>query len=135
MRPSPNYGRAFKSDDGAGLVSTFAGAAVFLAFLLLATHVLVGLYATSIITSHALHAAGSAARNIDNVNARASADARLHSKLSGFRNVETRWLDNGQQLGVRVQAQRPNFLPTSLTRASSLNQIDRTVWVRVEQMQ
>ena len=46
-----------RGERGTGAVSSLAGVAAFLAFLLLAVHVILGLYATSIVTDAAADAA------------------------------------------------------------------------------
>lgn len=105
------------------------GAVVFFAFVLLATHTLIGLYATSTATAMAWDAARSVASNSDDP---AVADARLRSELSGFEGVTTDWARENEQVGVHVVAQRPSILPDGLANATNLTKIDRWFWVREE---
>lgn len=122
------------SERGAGTVSTFAGAVVFLAFLLLATHVLVGLYATSVVTTSALDAAQTVARSSNRQSMVASADARLHNRVGGLKHVSTNWEITDERVGLHVTASRPSILPPALLKSTNLTSIDRTVWVRSEKL-
>jgi Flp pilus assembly protein TadG len=118
-------------ERGTGVVGTAFGAAVFIAFLLLATHTLLSLYASSVISSTAWDAARSIATTED-VGTKAAARSKAEGRLDGFKNVDLDVTENADGVVVRVRADRPMFLPAALARSSGLSRLDKTVHARTE---
>ncbi len=142
-RPSadPRSGRRCAGDRGTGLIASFAAVVVFLAFLLFAVQLLVGLYATTSVTSAAFDGARLVAGDqvdhadpVDEADARMAGDARIRSELGAFgRTAEIDWsASTDQEIVVRVQGDAPRFLFPGLQHALGTGHIDRTVEVRVE---
>lgn len=127
ITPRPTF-----DERGTGVVGTAFGATVFIAFLLLATHSLLSLYANSIISSTAWDAARTVA-NTDDPNLIADAEGRAEQRLSGFNNVVLDINKDATGVAVHVQADRPMFLPTALAKSSGLGQLDKTVHARTEE--
>jgi len=131
------------SDTGAGLISTIAGLLVFLALLLFATQTLIALYARSATTSAAYEGARlvAGARTPHDVSplpdeARVHAESTVRSQLGTFGDrIELDWTSTTwDTIALTVRARPPSFLWDSL-KGSGAPQIERTVRVRVEQMQ
>jgi hypothetical protein len=130
-----------RAEQGAGLLSTVAGVVVFLVFLLFAVQLLFGLYATSTVNAVANDAAVRAA----------SADAPPLEVIEGqARNslgevgdsASFRWtVDDTDHDGVpdtvvlEVVARPPRVIPRSIGGAIGLDEIRRTVRVRLEEAQ
>jgi hypothetical protein len=121
-------------ETGTGLVGTLAGTTVLLFFLLLAAHVLVHLYATSVVTAVAFDAA----RIVSGSDGGPAAEA---SALDHARGLLGRWADDvdleftqidEEQVVVRVHAQSPALLPRALNQLRGVVAIDREVVVRAE---
>jgi hypothetical protein len=121
-------------------VGTLAGFMVFLCFLFLAVHVLVGLYATSVVTASALdgarRVAGARVEHDDAASVqRARRDAEAHVReLLGRAGSRARFDWSGSdadEVQLRVTMPAPRLLP-ALGRTLGLDEIDRTVRVRVE---
>ena len=123
-----------RDERGTGVVGTAFGAAVFIAFLLLATHTLLSLYAGTIVTSTAWDTAHVVADVADSDRAivaeQAKADAR--ARLHGFRNADVEVSTTPDDVAVHITVDRPMFLPTAMARNSVLGRIDKTVHTRVE---
>lgn len=131
------------ADAGTGLISTIAGLLVFLALLLFATQTLIALYARSAATSAAYEGARlvAGARNSRDSSpipdeARAHAESTVRSQLGKFGNrIELDWsTSTWDTVALTIRARPPSFLWDSL-RGQGPAVIDRTVRVRVEQMQ
>jgi hypothetical protein len=125
-----------RDDRGTGLVSTLAGVTVFLAFCLFAVQLLVGLYATSVVTSVAYDAARSIA-----TSGTPASDDRLAEAEAGAREQLGRYGDQASfewdvsdpdVVRLRVRAVNPRFLWPQIDRLTGADAIDRTVTVRVE---
>lgn len=119
------------NEQGTGVISTALGAAIFLAFLFLATHTLLTLYANSVITSSAWDAARSVTHSSDPL-AISTARSTTEQRLSGFKNVTVDIDGTPDDVAVHVQADRPMFLPKALAKHSGLGRIDKTVHARRE---
>jgi hypothetical protein len=128
-------------DRGTGLVGTIAGVLVFLAFLLFAVQLLVGLYATSAATDAAFDGArlvaGSRAEPDDPVasaSARDRAEARMRAELGRFgTEVTFDWsASDDDMIALRIQGPAPRFLLPGLGRPLGFDHVDRTVRVRRE---
>ena len=131
------------SDAGTGLISTISGLLVFLALLLFATQTLIALYARSVATSAAYEGARlvAGARNSHDSGpvpeeARARAETKVRSQLGQFGNrVELDWsTSTWDTVALTIRARPPSFLWDSF-RGRGPAVIDRTVRVRVEQLQ
>ncbi len=127
-------------EAGTGLVGTTVGVTIFLAFLLLATQVLLGLYTTSVVTSVTVDAATDVAHAVDPTSdvaqqpASEEARRRLGSYATGSGQVELDWTaTTGDEVVVTVRAHKMTLLPPSFGAALG-NRIDRTVRVRTERL-
>lgn len=131
------------SDAGTGLISTISGLLVFLALLLFATQTLIALSARSAATSAAYEGARlvAGARTSHDSSpvpeeARSHAETTVRSQLGAFGDrVELDWsTSTWDTVALTIRARPPSFLWDSL-RGRGPSLIDRTVRVRVEQMQ
>jgi Flp pilus assembly protein TadG len=121
------------AERGAGLIGTVAGVAVFLAFLLFAVQLLFNLYATSAVTA----AAYDAARTVAGGNGGDTASAEEHARQVLGRYAERvafEWSVDDDVVALRVTAKNPTFLLPALGGAVGMDEIDRTVRVRVERL-
>ena len=125
---------------GTGLVGTTVGVTIFLAFLLLATQVLLGLYTTSLVTSAPVDAATAVARAADPTSGPTQQDAsdRARRRLGAFARRENAFeLDwsstTADDVVVVVHARTMSLLPPSFGAALG-NRIDRTIHVRAEHL-
>jgi Flp pilus assembly protein TadG len=124
--------RRFERDErGTGVVGTAFGAAVFIAFLLLATHTLLSLYASSVISATAWDAARLAADSRAS-DSQVAAEAKARNRLHGFENVSVDVRQDENGVTVHIQADRPMFLPAALAKSSGLQRFDKTVHARTE---
>lgn len=124
-----------RDERGTGILGSFFGAIVFLAFLALATHTFVGLYASSVVTAVAWDDARKVATDPGNADAQAAADADIRTRLSGFSDTTVEWKTNSTgDIGLSVGVKRPVLLPKPLVAAAGVDRIQRTVWVREERM-
>ena len=128
-------------ETAAGLLSTAAGVVVFLVFLLFAVQLLFGLYASSTITAVANDAARRAAEDGAPPLPLIEADAR-HSLGAVGDSAEFRWeRDDSDGDGaadtvvLSVVASPPRFIPPSIGGAIGLDEVRRTVRVRMEGFQ
>ncbi|MDP9389553.1 MAG: hypothetical protein M3Q48_16965 [Actinomycetota bacterium] len=133
-----------RGEAGAGILGTVLGAGVFLLLLLFAVQVLVGLYATSVVTAATYDAAKSVAGADLAATPLAQADAErtAQAQLGDYgRRVTFEWGkvdEDGDGLPdavlLRARAPRPSFLPQSLLGGVGLGDIQRTVRVRLERL-
>ncbi len=129
------------NDGGAGLLSTAAGVVVFLVFLLFAVQLLFGLYASSTVTAVTNDAAHRAAeggapplslieadarRNLGEIGDAAQFDWSTHDS-DGDGEADT--------VVLLVVASPPRFIPPSIGGALGLDEVRRTVRVRIEAFQ
>ena len=129
--------RTGPKEAGAGVISTVAGVTVFLVLLLFAVQVLVGLYATSVVTAATYDAAKvlAGADGGDSVVGRADAEAGARSQLGRYgEKAAFDWDNDAEVVRLHVQAPRPTLLPRTLVRGAGLSDIERTVTVRVERV-
>jgi hypothetical protein len=126
---------------GVGLISTAAGVLVFLMFLLLAVHLLFGLYASSTVTAVANDAASRAASADAPPLAAIEADARENLGEVG-RAATFSWdVDDADGDGtvdtvvLEVIAHPPRFIPSSIGGSLGVEEIRRVVRVRSEELQ
>lgn len=129
---------ARRDEDGAGVLGTILGAGVFLALMLFAVQVLVGLYTTSVVSAATYDAAKAVAGSDGGPAARADAVANARAQLGSYgTKVTFTWGPDGPQADVvRLQARGPrsSFLPAALTGPVGLGDIVRTVTVRKEKV-
>ena len=117
-----------RGDHGSGVVSSLAGVAAFLAFLLFATHVILGLYATSVVTDAAADAARRVAGTSNTSDPGAAAEAHVRRALGRLGDgASVRVTIGDDSVGVTVRVARPGF-----TRTFGAGVIERTVVVRRE---
>jgi hypothetical protein len=126
---------------GAGLFGTIAGVTVFLAFLTVAVQILMNLYSASVVTSAAYDAARQVATDgtgppLDDA-AKARAEEYARSLLGSVGDhTDFTWIeDDPAVIQLRVVARPPRFLLPVVDGAFGLDVIDRTVTVRVEEVQ
>ncbi len=126
-----------REERGAGVIATVAGVTVFLVLLLFAVQVLVGLYATSVVTA-ATYDAAKVLAGADGGNSalgRANAEAGARRQLGRYgQKTSFGWENDAEVVRLHVQAPRPTLLPRSLVSGVGLSDIERTVTVRVERV-
>jgi len=111
-------------------VSSLAGVTMFLAFLLLAVHVVIGLYAASVVTDAATAGARRVAGSslTDDPGAPNGAEAKIRTALGALGDsASITWDLDPDTVAVTVRVRRPTFL-----RAFGAGSIERTVRVRRE---
>lgn len=123
-----------RDERGTGIVGTAFGALVFLAFMTLAAHTLIGLYATSVVTSVAFDDAKQIASNPRDPAQVAASEQDAQHRLRGFKNVQVNVSENADDVAFHVSVQRPNLLPAALAASTGLATIDRTAHVRPEEL-
>jgi hypothetical protein len=130
-----------RADGGSGLLSTAAGVVVFLVFLLFAVQLLFGLYASSTVSAVASDAASRAASSDaprrEAIEAQARASLGQVGETASFTWTEDDTDQDGQPdtIVLEVVARPPRFIPPSIGGAIGLDEIRRTVRVRVEEVQ
>jgi hypothetical protein len=131
--------RRWRAEEGAGLLSTVAGVVVFLVFLLFAVQLLFGLYATSTVNAVANDAAVRAAAADAPPLAVIESQARANLGRVGD-DATFRWSDDDADrdgepdtVVLEVVAHPPRFVPPSIGGTVGLDEIRRTVRVRLEE--
>jgi hypothetical protein len=125
-----------RGDDGAGIVSTFIGAVIFLFFLLFAAQVLLGLYLTSVVTAVTYDAAKTAAGAdaLGRPGGRDEVVASARHQLGRLgSDAEFWWADDADAVRLTVRVAEPPMLPGLLPGARRV--ITRTARVRMERLQ
>lgn len=116
-----------------------AGLVVFLSLLTVALQVLVNLHSASVVTAVAYDAARQAATGGAPVtdDRRLAAEEHARSLLGGIGDQTTfEWDDSDPEVvQLRVVAPAPRFLLPVVDGALGLDVVDRTVTVRVEELQ
>lgn len=115
-------------------MSTSMGLCVFGAFLLLAVHILLGLYSTSVVGAVAADAVSRVARSAG--DPATMADAEIAARRMLGRNGRVARFDwtvvgGGDQVVLRVRTPRPSVL-AGFARVTGQDDIDRTVRARIE---
>jgi hypothetical protein len=130
-----------RGDGGAGMISSLAGLLVFLLFLLVATQVLVGLYATSTVRATLYDAASRAASTgagSDAALARLADDAEGSLGRMGDRTEITLRVEDGDGDGVpdvvagNAVSVPPRFVPRWFGGMLGFEEVTASVRVRVE---
>lgn len=128
------------ADTGAGLFGTVVGLLVFLALMLFAVQLLVGLYTRTVVTDAAHEGARRVAgARVDHADPSAVADARDRAEAEVRRSLgrvgddaEIDWsASTPDQVALRVRARPPGFLWTAL-RGPGTALVERTVHARIE---
>lgn len=114
-------------EAGTGVISTLIGGLVVLALLLFAVQVVLGLYATSVVTAVAYDAAKSVA-GADAVDPETATAAARRSLGRWGERAGFRWAREDDEVVLRVRLPAPTLLPAPFTGLD----VDRTVRVRVE---
>jgi hypothetical protein len=124
-------------ERGAGLIGTIAGVVVFLAFLTFAVQLLVNLYTASVVTSATYDAARLAATDDRRPRDLAAAEALARDLLGDIGDdARFTWdLSDPDVIALRVEVRSPRFLMPAIDTALGFDTIDRTVRVRVEEVQ
>lgn len=105
---------------------------MFLALLFFAVHLLLNLYATSVVTAVAWDAVRmAAAEGGDRAQAEAHARQLLGERSDGAR---FEWAAQGGAVTLTVTADNPDLLWPGLMSAVGVEQIERTVTARLEQL-
>jgi hypothetical protein len=119
-------------DAGASTIGTALGAAVFLAFMLLATHTLLGLYAGSVVSAAAWDGAHHAATHAEDADVDVTTQDVVKQRLGGMQDVSIQLTRTGDDMSVAVGVKRPSFVPAGLKTTGNTMRISRTVHVRAE---
>lgn len=128
------------NEQGSGLVGAIGGVAVFLVLLSFAVQLLFNAYATSAISAAAHDAAHiAAAGGIDHedpiaVGARVDqAEAHARTVLGRYaERVQFDWEVDDDVVRLRVVGRHPSLAVEQVTNVFGLNEIERTIEVRVE---
>jgi len=129
------------ADRGAGLISTAAGVVVFLVFLLFAVQLLFGLYASSAVNAVANDAAARAASadapplDVIEDQARASLGDVGAAATFAWSAEDADRDGEADTIVLQVVARPPRFIPASVGGAIGLEEVRRTVRVRLEEVQ
>ncbi len=100
--------------------------------MLLAVQVVYGLYTTSAVTAATYDAARLVAGSDSVPRARAEEHVREVLGRYGRDHVRLRWEEDPDDVVLTVVADNPSFLPEGVRRPMGLDQITRTVRVRIE---
>ena len=121
---------------GTGMVATTAGVAVFIGFLLLAVQVLLGLYATTVLSAAAFDATRHVATAGGDERAVGTAEQRLRAVLGrAYDDIELRWdLSDQSVVRLTVVAAGPQLLPDALDGPLPFDRVARTFTVRTERV-
>ena len=128
------------ADRGAGLIGAIGGVMVFLTLLTFAVQLLFNLYANSAITAAAHDAAHLAATGtIDRRDEAAvldtieQAEAHARAVLGSYgERVEFAWDVDDERVSLTIVAEHPSLAMDRVSGVFGLNQLERTVEVRVE---
>ncbi|MGH8902817.1 MAG: hypothetical protein ACRDYA_14370 [Egibacteraceae bacterium] len=109
---------------------------MFLMFLLLGAHVLIHLYASSVVTANAFDAvrivSGSASEQ-DLAGAAATAEGEARARMGEFADQVTFSWDLGvDEVELMVQADTPDLLPAQFAQLIGMDVFQRTIRLRVE---
>lgn len=110
------------------------GFSVFLVMLLFAVQVLFNLYATSVVTAVSYDAARRVAGGDGGAEFIADAEAQARSELGRYGDrVSFDWsATDADEVVLHVHARNPHVLLPVLAGPAALDQVDRTIRVRVE---
>ncbi|MBX3285681.1 MAG: hypothetical protein KF703_10085 [Actinobacteria bacterium] len=128
------------AEDGTGLVGSLATVVVFVSLLLFAAHVLVALYARSVVSAAGFDAARSvASREVDHGDpvavaaAQQQADVQLRRLLGRMGDrAQVSWQVDPDVVELRIEVPVPGLGVPGLDRPLGLEEIERVFTVRVE---
>ena len=121
-------------ERGGGPISMWIGFSVFLVMLLFAVQVLFNLYAASVVTAVSYDAARRVAGSDGGPEYMADAEEQARQSLGRYASrVTFDWsATTDEEVVLRVQTDNPNVLLPVLAGPAALDQLDRTIRVRVE---
>jgi hypothetical protein len=125
--------RLHRGEDGVGPIATVFGVAIFLGFLMLATQVLVHLYASSTVSAVAFDVARRA--SADGAGC-AGAPARAYQLLGTYGDpatVSVTCAEDGEMRSVTITGPTPARMVDAFGAALGTDRIERTASVRIEQ--
>jgi hypothetical protein len=110
---------------------------MFLLFLLLGAHVLIHLYASSVVTANAFDAVrivSGSASGPDRAGAAAVAEHEARARMGAFADrVTFRWDKlEGDEVELTVRADTPDLLPARFARLIDMDVFERQIRLRVE---
>jgi len=125
--------RAPRRDQaGTGLIGSVFGVLVFLFFLFLSAQVLIGLYASSIVSA-AAYSAAKAVAGADAAGLTARAEDAARRQLGAFGpGASFEWSTDGDAVNLSLTARRPQLLPDAV--APTAHHVTRSVRVRLERL-
>ena len=126
--PGPAPYRRCRGDAGTGLISLLGGVLVFLVFLFFACHLLIGLYARSVVAGAAFDGAQHLARHDQDVD---GAYRAVQAQLGGAQGLRTEPVVRGDDIEYTVEITAPRLLMRSWLPGST-DTIRRTARVRIE---
>ena len=132
--PQPSWSRRLqRDDDGSSAITSVFGVLIFLGFLMLATQVLVHLYATSTVSAIAFDTARrAAAEGADCDSTDAASSVRRALGDYGQRIDDPVCARDGDQTVVTVSGPTPARLADAFGGGLGLDRIERTARVRTE---
>ena len=121
-------------ERGGGPISIWIGFSVFLVMLLFTVQVLFNLYAASVVTAVSYDAARRVAGSDGGASFTAEAEEQARRALGRYENrVTFDWSgSSAEEVVLRVQSDNPNFMLPAFAAPAALDEIDRTIRVRVE---
>jgi hypothetical protein len=126
-------------ERGTGLFGSVAGVTVFLALLTVAVQILVDLYQTSVVTAAGYDAARSVAADPTQPPSDAelaAATAQVEELLGGAaRGATIEWDVRGDVVRLHLVVPTRRFLLPVVAGPLGLDEVDRTITVRVEELQ
>ena len=122
-------------ERGGGPISLWVGFSVFLVMLLFAVQVLFNLYAASVVTAVSYDAARRVAGSDGGAAYVAEAEEQARQALGRYASrVTLDWsASSPDEVVLRVQSDNPSVLLPLKRGPAALQQLDRTIRVRVEQ--
>ena len=132
-RPTPRWRRALRAEDGVGPISTVFGVAIFFAFLMLSTQVLIHLYASSTVSAVAFDVARRA--SADGAGCAGAAD-RAYQLLGSYGDpatVTVSCAEDADMRSVTITGPTPARMVDAFGAALGTDRIERTARVRIEQ--
>ncbi len=121
-------------ERGGGPISLWVGFSVFLVMLLFTVQVLFNLYAASVVTAISYDAARRVAGGDGGPPLISAAEEQARQSLGRYaERVTFDWSgSNADEIVLRVQADNPSILLPLGAGPAALDQLDRTIRVRVE---
>lgn len=131
-----------RAEGGTGLIGTLVGVTVFLVLLFYAVHLVLNLYATSVVTAAAFDAARVVAGSDGGPEAQAAAERQARELLDGYEGEGSLSFEWGYRstdgdgvadvVDLHVAATHPTSLLPNLQ--MPYQTVDRTITVRLERL-